>query len=209
MTDPWPRAAIAARLRSLGAASVLDACPGAALAGVAVRSLWTPVAMAAPAFTISTEPDDNLALHRAVAEAPAGSVVVVATGGSLRTAVFGDLLSQVAIGRGLAGLLTDGAVRDTDRIRRLRFPVFCAGVTLAPPAKRAWGTIGVPVHIGDAHIAAGDWVVGDGDGVVVVPAALLTDALARAEAIREREAELVARAIAGESTIDQLGLRPG
>jgi 4-hydroxy-4-methyl-2-oxoglutarate aldolase len=209
MTDVSRSAGTAARLRALGAASVLDACPGAARAGTAIRPLWTPLSMAGPAFTITTEPDDNLALHRAIAEAPAGSVVAVATGGSLRTAVFGDLLSRVAVGRGLAGLLTDGAVRDTDHIRLLAFPVFCAGVTLAAPAKRVWGTVGVPVRIGDADVAAGDWVVGDGDGVVVVPAASVTSTLARAETIREREAELVARALAGESTVDQLGLRPG
>ncbi|HEY0416153.1 MAG TPA: RraA family protein [Gaiellaceae bacterium] len=200
--------ALAVRLRALGAASVLDAAPGGAALGASIRALWAPTAAAGPAFTIETEPDDNLALHRAVAEAPAGAVVVAATGGGT-CAIFGDLLSQVALARGLAALVTDGLVRDSDRIRAVGFPVFCTGLSLASPAKRAWGRVGVEVQVGDAAIAAGDWIVADGDGAVVVPAAAAGATADAAEAVRAREAELVARAAAGEATVDQLGLRPG
>jgi 4-hydroxy-4-methyl-2-oxoglutarate aldolase len=199
---------IGPRLRTLGAASVFDACSEARLAGPEIRAVWGPVVVAGQAFTVATEPDDNLALHRAVAEAPHGSVIVVAAGGSVRTAIFGDLLSEIAVGRGIAGLVTDGAVRDTDRIRSLGFPVFARGVNLAAPAKRAWGTTGVDVLLGAARIAPGDWIVGDGDGLVAIPEAHVAAAVGRAEEIRRREAELVARAIEGESTVDQLGLRP-
>ncbi|MDX6600234.1 MAG: 4-hydroxy-4-methyl-2-oxoglutarate aldolase, partial [Gaiellales bacterium] len=96
----------------------------------------------------------------------------------------------------------------SDRLRQLGFPVFCAGITPAKPGKSAWGEVGVRIRIGDAEISEGDWIVGDGDGVVVFPAAALDEVLAQAEQIARREEELVRRAIAGESTLDQLQLRP-
>jgi 4-hydroxy-4-methyl-2-oxoglutarate aldolase len=203
-----PGVALVQRMRALGAASIFDASDRPTTAGPQIRPVWTPVFAAGPAYTIETEPADNLALHRAIAEAPAGAVVVAATRHSVETAVFGDLLSQIAIGRGVAGLVTDGAVRDTDRIRQLGFPVFCAGVVLSSPSKRSWGHVGGLVAVGDASIGPGDWVIGDGDGVIAIPAAEIEPTLARAEAIRAREGTLVGRAVAGEATVDQLGLRP-
>jgi 4-hydroxy-4-methyl-2-oxoglutarate aldolase len=196
------------RLRALGAASVLDASAGGVTTGPSIRPVWWPVFAAGPAFTINTDPADNLALHRAIGEAPEGAIVVAATQRSVEIAIFGDLLSRIAIGRGLAGLVTDGAVRDIDRIREVGFPVFCGGVTLRSPTKRCWGEAGITVAIGDARIGAGDWVVGDGDGVVVVAAGEIAATVERAEAIRAREGELVRRAIGGEATVDLLGLRP-
>ena len=161
-------ATLVERLRALGVASVFDASEPRVTAGPGIRPVWTPVFAAGPAHTLETEPADNLALHRAIGEAPPGSIVVAATGRSVEIAVYGDLLSEIAVGRGLAGLVTDGAVRDIDRIAALGFPVFSAGVTVRAPSKRCWGEVGGAVTIGEATIAAGDWVLGDGDGVIAV-----------------------------------------
>lgn len=195
------------RLAGFGAAAMVDAYPGAALAGPTIRPLWTPLSLAGPAFTVRTEPDDNRAVHRAIAEASPGDVIVIAAGGAA-AAIIGDVLTQAALARGIAGLVTDAAARDTDRIRALGFPVFCAGITPAPPGKVAWGEVGLRVRIGTAEISHGDWVVADGDGVVAFPAAELEGVLERAATIGEREQELVRRAVAGTTTVEQLGLRP-
>ena len=144
-------ATLVERLRALGVASVFDASEPRVTAGPGIRPVWTPVFAAGPAYTLETEPADNLALHRAIGEAPPGSIVVAATGRSVAIAVYGDLLSEIAVGRGLAGLVTDGAVRDIDRIAALGFPVFSAGVTVRAPSKRCWGEVG-----GSRHHRRGD-----------------------------------------------------
>jgi 4-hydroxy-4-methyl-2-oxoglutarate aldolase len=170
--------------------------------------LWEPAAMAGPAFTVDGVAGDNLALHRGVAEAPADAILVAATGGGVRTAVFGDLLARIARERSLRGVVIDGGVRDSDGIRRLGLPVLCRGRSLRSPSKRCWGTLGTPVTVGGISIATGDWIVADSDGAVAIHAPRLAEVLAAAEDIAAREDELVRRALAGEPTTDQLGLRP-
>jgi 4-hydroxy-4-methyl-2-oxoglutarate aldolase len=197
---------LATRLGALPSAAVLDALPESTWVGQAIRPLWRPASIAAPAFTVQTRHGDNRPLHRAIAEATPGSVVVAATDASLDVAIFGDLLARVGAQRGLAGLVTDGAVRDSDGIRAAGFPVFCAGVALRAPVKLFEGIYGAAVRLGEAEVHAGDWIIGDSDGVVVVPRAVVERVATAAEGVERREAEIVSRAIAGESTVAQLGL---
>jgi 4-hydroxy-4-methyl-2-oxoglutarate aldolase len=196
---------LAARLAPIGTAALVDAVPGATWMGPGITRLWTPASFAAPAFTVQAPAGDNRPLHHAIADAPPGYVVVVAAGADVEVAIFGDLLSRIAMARGLAALVTDGAVRDTDGIAATGFPVFCGGVSLATPVKQDPGTFGIPVTIGRARVEPGDWLVGDGDGVVVIAAADASAVVTAAEAIERREAEIVRRALAGESTPRQLG----
>src|SRR3954447_18400652 len=196
----------ARRLPAAGAASLHEAQGRAGALDATIRPLWAPLVLAGPAFAVATSAADNLALHRAVAEAPPGVVIVAATGRSVEVPVWGSLLSSICKTKGVLGLITDGAVRDSDQIRELGFPVFCAGTGLTGPCKQDRGTIGEPIEIGGVDIAPGDWVVGGGDGVVAVPAERADDVVARAEEIERREAEIIRRAAAGESTLVQLGL---
>ncbi len=116
------------------------------------------------------------------------------------------MLGRVCRGRGVAGLVTDGAVRDSDGLRAAGFPVVCAGLSLRAPAKVAVGELGGEVELAGLRVRAGDWLVADGDGVVAVPTGELAEVLAAAEAIEAREAELVRTALAGRSTAAQLGI---
>jgi 4-hydroxy-4-methyl-2-oxoglutarate aldolase len=189
-----------------GAASLYEANGRAGAFDPRIRPLWAGASVAGPAFTVRGAAADNLALHRAVAEAPAGAVIVAATGESTRVAVWGSLLSSICVERGVLGLVVDGAVRDVDRIRELGFPVFCAAVTLLGPAKQDPGTVGEAIEIGGVTVSPGDLVVACGDGVVVVAAGEVEAAVRRAEEIEARETEMIRRAVDGESTIVQLGL---
>jgi 4-hydroxy-4-methyl-2-oxoglutarate aldolase len=199
--------ALADRLRALPTAALVDASSDTVWLGSSVGPLWGPASMAGPAYTVQTRRGDNRPLHLATADASPGDVMVVAAEAAVDIAIFGDLLARIARERGLAGLVTDGAVRDRDGIREVGFPVFCAGVALRPPAKAFPGVFGGPVRIGAAQVHAGDWIVGDGDGVVVVRRAVAPDVARAAEQVLLREADIVRRAGGGESSADQLGLR--
>jgi regulator of RNase E activity RraA len=195
------------RFISVGAAGALGGGERCRWLGTGVRPVWTGAAVAGPAFTLETIADDNLAFHRAVSEAPAGCVIVAAAGGVGCCAVFGEVLCRIAVGREIAGLVTDCAVRDVDAVRELGFPVFAGGVSPLAPRKSHLGRLGGSVSIAGVAIEPGDWLVADGDGVVAIPAAEVDAVLAGAEAARADEEELVRRALAGVSTLDQLGLR--
>jgi 4-hydroxy-4-methyl-2-oxoglutarate aldolase len=163
--------------------------------------------MAGPAYTVQTRRGDNRPLHLATADASPGDVMVVAAEAAVDIAIFGDLLARIARERGLAGLVTDGAVRDRDGIRRARFPVFCADVSLRSPVKVFPGVFGGAVSLGAAQVEDRDWIVGDADGVVVVSSQIALQVASAAEQVQLREADIVRRAGAGESSADQLGLR--
>ena len=133
------------------------------------------------ALTCDCGPLDNLAFMAALAESKPGDVLVVATGGYVGAAVTGDLLIGVARNRGAVGFVTDGLVRDLDDLEALGLPVFAMGVTPNSPQRRGPGSVGLPIVCGGVAVASGDVVVGDRDGVVVVPRARIAETLENLE----------------------------
>ena len=118
------------------------------------------------------------------------------------------MLTTAAEARGLAGLVIDAGVRDVDALAAHGFPVFSSCIALRGTVKETGGVVGGPVRVGDVTVEAGDWVVGDADGVAVVPAAALDDVVGRGRARAEKERGLFARLREGATTIDLLGLDP-
>jgi regulator of RNase E activity RraA len=148
-----------------------------------IRPVWPGARVAGPAFTVRTDPGQHRAVREAADEAPPASVIVVEGGTALDRALWGDKMSSLALERGIAGLVVDGAVRDVEGIEALGFPVFAAGVTPTPPVGRDRpGELGITVTCGDLTVRPGDVVYGDRDGVVVVPAELHDEILDRAVA---------------------------
>jgi 4-hydroxy-4-methyl-2-oxoglutarate aldolase len=145
-----------------------------------IRPVWRGARLAGPAFTVRTPPGEHRAVREAAEQAPTGVVLVVDGGGAVEWALWGDKMSRLALDRGLAGLVVDGAVRDVDGIESLGFPVFAAGAVPTPPAGRdRAGELEVPITCGGRSVRPGDVVYGDADGVVVVAAALHDDVLRR------------------------------
>jgi len=173
-----------------------------------IRPVWSGARVAGPAVPVRCTPGDNLAIHVGVARAEAGSVLVVDVGDEPELGYWGEVLTTAAEAAGIAGLVIDGCVRDVDAIAAHGFPVFSAGIALTGATKDRPGSVGQPVTVGDVHVDAGDWVVGDTDGVVVVPHATLGDVLRAARVRTGREATLLEQLRAGRTTLDLLGLDP-
>lgn len=163
------------------------------------------VTVCGPACTVRVPPGDNAMVHLASDLAESGDVLVVATE-SRRAAVWGELLTHNARRQGLGGLITDGNVRDTTHLSRSDFPVFAAAVSQAGAVKETPGSVNVPVSVGGVTVRPGDVVVGDADGVTVVPRET-ADATAEAVAeIADHEADLREQIDDGQTLADQLGV---
>jgi 4-hydroxy-4-methyl-2-oxoglutarate aldolase len=150
---------------------------------IGIRPLWPSMPrVAGPAFTVRCAPGDNLMLHAAIHRADRGSVIVVQAA-DLDYAVSGGNVCAVAQRRGIAAFVVDGVIRDLAEVRELRFPVFARGVIPIPGAKDVVAPLNEPVRCGGVQVAAGDIVVADEEGIVVVPSArsdqVLSDARAR------------------------------
>lgn len=197
---------LARRLADLGTATIHEAAPGARLLDLPLRPLAPGMSVAGPARTVRCTPGDNLALHRAVAAAGPGEVIVADYGGSTESGPFGEIMALACHMRGIAGLIIDGAVRDSARIAAMGFPVFALGINIRGTIKSDPGALDITLRIGGSEIAPGDHVIADDDAVIVVPAAEIEAAAKAAEARASGEARMMERLRAGETTLEILGL---
>lgn len=194
------------QLRALGAATVYEAQGAKGALDNGMKPIDPTVRLAGPAFTVDCRPADNLMLHYAVQKARPGDVLVVDAKGFMEAGPWGDVLTIQAIKVGIAGLVINGCVRDANLIIELGFPVFCRGLSIKGTAKNQPGRVNVPISIGDVLIHPGDIIVGDRDGLAVVPQDEVEVAIA-ASLEREQEEAQQREAIAqGIFTSDLLGL---
>ncbi|HEY1622752.1 MAG TPA: RraA family protein [Streptosporangiaceae bacterium] len=155
---------------------------------IGIRPLWTPSGrIAGPAFTVLCPPGDNLMLHAAIYRAEPGSVIVVQASDT-DYAMAGGNVCAVAQRRGISGFVIDGVIRDLAEVREMGFPVFARGVIPVPGVKGSVLPLGEPVRCGGVTVRAGDLVVADEEGVVVVPAARQDQVLRDARAKDAKEA---------------------
>jgi len=201
--DPDPNRVVH-RLLALGAATIGES--GGRPMHPRIRPAWDGARLAAPAFAVTCAPGDNLAVHAAVVEAPPGSALVVDATDRPELGYWGEVLTTAAESRGLAGLVIDGGVRDVATLDAHGFPVFSALIALRGAAKVAGGEIGGTARVGGVVVGPGDWVVGDRDGVTVVPGDALDDVLAAGRARADKEEEMFARLRDGATTVELLGL---
>ncbi len=173
-----------------------------------IRPIVPGVSFSGIAYTVRTFPSDTTGVIRALDDAPADSVLVIDAGGTERAAVWGGTSSLVCRLRGLVGCVTNGCVRDVDDLAAAGIAVYAAGVAPRGTLKNHEGWRGIPVSVGGVAVSPGDYLVGDSDGVVVIPAADGAPVCDRARVQREAEASRDARLRDGESLASVLGLAP-
>ena len=139
------------------------------------------------AYTVHTMPRDNKILHRAYASAKKGDVIIAHCSDYYEAGYWGDLMSLGAKTQGIAGLVIDACIRDADDIEALSFPVFSRGICIKGTSSFEDGTLNMPIVIGGVLINPGDFIIGDRDGVVVVPKNLAEETIKKAKAREERE----------------------
>ena len=150
------------------------------------------------AVTVNARPGDNLMIHKALEVAQPGDVVVVSTNGNTTSAVFGEIMGHTAVGAGLGGIIVDGAIRDVDGLEALGLPAFSRSVTPGGCDKDGPGEINVPIACGNTPVMPGDIVVGDDDGVAVIPREDAPEVLERVTDLEHREKTRIAAIKAGE-----------
>jgi len=191
-----PPAELVERFRGAPTSFIVDAMGGTGALDWRIKPL-VGRSFVGVALTCDCGPLDNLAFMAALADCRAGDVLVVATGGHVGAAVTGDLLIGVAKNRAAAGFVTDGLVRDLDDLETIGLPVYAMGVTPNSPQRRGPGSVGLPVVCGGVLVATGDVVVGDRDGVVIVPRDRLSATLANLEHVKAMEAVTLERVRGG------------
>jgi RraA family protein len=133
-----------------------------------IAPLAPTMKFAGPALTVEVRPGDNLMIHAALAVAKPGDVIMVDGKGDLSSALIGEIMCRQAVTLGVAAVVIDGAVRDSEAIRELGFPVYAVGLNPNGPTKFVPGRLNHPISIGGVTVRPGDLVVGDADGVTVI-----------------------------------------
>ncbi|WP_338448773.1 RraA family protein [Niallia oryzisoli] len=158
------------RFLGLPTTGISDALQGYNHMNTAIKPLKETYKIAGRAFTVSIPAGDNTGILRGIRDAKPGDILVVDGKGYTERAVAGDFVISLAQNMGLQGIIIDGAIRDIQGIRDLDFPVFCRASTISASAKAAPGELQVPISCGGVSVSPGDIIVGDADGVIVVPA---------------------------------------
>jgi 4-hydroxy-4-methyl-2-oxoglutarate aldolase len=200
---------VAERLGRYATPTLFEVAPEVSALSHSIAPLYRSIHLWGPAYPVLATTGDNSAIHRAVSYAPSGSVIVVATGRDTQRGYWGEVLMEAALARGIRGLVMDGGVRDTRAMRDRPFPVFCGAISIAGTTKTGSGITNAPVMIAEVLVRPGDFVVGDDDGVVIVPPEIADQVLEAVEVRVQKEARIVQRIREGELSVDLFDLRNG
>jgi len=196
-----------AQLGAAGVATVHEAQGRSGLLRPYMRPIYPTARMAGSAVTVYCQPGDNLMIHAAMAVVQPGDVLVVVTASASTDGMFGELLAVSCRAHGVQGLIIDAGVRDVSELTAMQFPVWSKAISAQGTVKATAGSVNIDVVCAGALVRAGDVVVGDQDGVVIVPreqAATVAQAAAQRIA---KEDQTRQRLAAGELGVDMYGLR--
>jgi len=192
---------------TLGAATVYAANDQSGAVDHTIRPIAWGQHVCGTAITVRCFPADNLMLHTIIALAQPGDVIVADVGGLQDAGYWGEITTVAAMARGVAGLVIAGGIRDREVIVKRGFPIWSSAICMRATVKKTLGWINHPVVVGGVTVHPGDLILGDDDGIVVVPQSKLAQVLEKARAREANEAAVMRRLEQGELTLDILGFR--
>ena len=201
-----PSADAVSRLAKFSSATIHEAQGRKGALSSRIKPIDRSMSFCGPATTVRCAPRDNLMLQVAIHYAQPGDVVLAAAGEYEEAGTFGDVLGNAMKAKGLAGLVTDSGVRDTQDLIELGLPVFSGSVSIKGTVKETIGPINHPVVFGDEIIYPGDVLRGDADGVVVVRKDEIEEVIRLSQERDDAERELISLYKAGGTTIDLCNL---
>lgn len=170
-----------------------------------IKPLAKGVRLCGEALTVKLHPADNLMLIKAISMLEENQVLVIDSSDTLNAGPFGEVLAVECLSKKCAGLVTDGSVRDSEQIIKRGFPVFSAGISIRGTSKAAVGTVNHPISCGGILVNPGDIILGDDDGVVVIPFAEVEEVIQKSLAREEDEAKTMEKLQNGASLFDLYG----
>ena len=172
----------------------------------AIKPLKSGLSLVGQARTVTGMVGDNSISHAAIALAEEGEVLVIDAGGYENVAIWGEIMTHAAMARGIAGVVIDGANRDTDEIKKLNFPLYSRAQVPSGPHKNFGGIIDGLISCGGCPVKPGDLIVGDDDGVVVVPLDMETKIFVESEKKQRQEDDILKEIAKGKTTFELLNI---
>lgn len=202
-----PDPAIVKRAAGFSSATIHEAMGRRGALSYGIKPIFPELKLCGPVVTVSSPPVDNLTIHQAIYRCQRGDVLLVTVGGAYEAGYWGEIMTAAAQARGIVGLVIDGCVRDADLIHETGFPIFSRGLSIRGTNKRGGGAINAPLLMDGTVVHPGDLIVGDRDGLVVVPRVEIAQILDESQKREEKEEKIVKELKAGKSTLEIYGWR--